>query len=247
MKRYGFALALAIALTPVSAMGGPITYNFSSGTLAATAVFNRSGSDLVVTLSNTSAADATVPTDILTGIFFEVTGDPLLTRTSALVPLGSSVLVGGTGADVTPVDRVVGGEWAYLNALNQVPATNEGISSSGLGIFGPSNVFPGANLQGPADPAGIQYGITSAGDNLTTGNGGLSGQNLIKNSVVFTLSGYSGEPSANITSVAFQYGTALDEPRVPGIELHAPEPGSWVLLGIGGLALAIGRWLQRRR
>jgi hypothetical protein len=247
MKLYGFAVGLAIALTPVSAMGGPITYNFSSGTLAASAVFSRSGSDLIVTLSNTSAADATVPTDILTGIFFEVTGDPLLTRTSALMPLGSSVLVGGTGVDVTPADRVVGGEWAYLNALNQVPSTNEGISSSGLGIFGPGDVFPGANLQGPAEPAGIQYGITSAGDNLTTGNGGLSGENLIKNSVVFTLSGYSGEPDANITNVAFQYGTGLDEPRFPGDFLHAPEPGSWVLLGIGGLALAIGRLLKRRR
>jgi hypothetical protein len=247
MKLSGIIIAFAMTLTPLSAIGGPITYNFSSGTLAATAVFSRSGSDLVVTLSNTSAADATVPTDILTGIFFEVTGDPLLTRTSALVALGSSVLVGGTGADVTPLDRVVGGEWAYLNALNQVPSTNEGISSSGLGIFGPGNVFPGANLQGPASPAGIQYGITSAGDNLTTGNGGLSGENLIKNSVVFTLSGYSGEPSANITSAAFQYGTALDEPRFPGTFLHAPEPGSWVLLGLGGLGLAICRWRQRRR
>ncbi|MBI3839112.1 MAG: PEP-CTERM sorting domain-containing protein, partial [Planctomycetia bacterium] len=229
---------------PLPAMGGPITYFFSSGGLAASADFAVSGTDLIVTLTNTSSADALVPTDILTGIFVEMMGDPALTRVSAMVPLSSSVLVGGTGADVTPGDRVVGGEWAYLNNLNQVPPNNEGISSVGLNIFGPgSDLFPGPNLQGPSDPNGIEFGITSAGDNLLTGNGGLSGQDLIKNAVVFTLGGFFGEPSDKIKGVTFQYGTALDEGQFVG---QTPEPGSLVLLGLGGAALGAYGWRRRK-
>ena len=235
MNPHRILWAWTLVLVPLSALGSPVTYNMTNGTRSASAEFARSGANLIVTLTNTSTADATVPTDILTGVFFEIAGNPLLARTSAIIPLGSAVLVGGTGVDVTPVDRVVGGEWAYLNNLSQVPLANSGISSSGLGIFGPHDRFPGPNLQGPASPAGVQFGITSALDNLLTGNGGLSGEYLIKSSVVFTLAGYSGEPDADISHVLFQYGTALDEPRLTG---HTPEPSSLVMLafGIGGLA-----------
>jgi hypothetical protein len=81
----------------------------------------------------------------------------------------------------------------------------------------------------------LQYGITSAGDNLTTGNGGLGGTHLIKNSVVLTLGGFTAEPDAAISSVYFQYGTDLTEPRIPGV---VPEPSSLILLAIGAVGLA---------
>ncbi|MBI2826020.1 MAG: PEP-CTERM sorting domain-containing protein [Planctomycetia bacterium] len=205
--------------------------------------FTRSGSDLIVTLANKSSADATVPTDILTGVFFKLDGDPALTRTSALVAK-NSVFVSNTGVDVTPADLVVGGEWAYKSGLSPAFDANQGISSAGLGIFGPPDLFPGSNLQDTTSPGGIEYGITRAGDNLLTGNGGLSGQHLIKNSVTFTLSGFSGEPDAKITKVFFQYGTALDEPRDPGTpDPLIPEPSTFCL---GALALA-GMTLLRRR
>lgn len=238
-------ILFAVLLLPASAFGDSITYSMTSGTRSATAEFVRSGTNLVITLSNTSSADAMVPTDILTGIFFDIDGNPALTPVSAELPLSSSVLVGNSGANATPLDRVVGGEWGYAQTV-AVPPNNGGVSSSGLGVFGSGDLFPGGNLQGPASPDGLQYGLTSAGDNMLTGNGGLSGQHLIRNSVVLTLSGFAFEPDAVISSVAFQYGTDLSEPRILGI---VPEPGSFALASMAAAAawvLALRRRVSRR-
>lgn len=235
MKTIRSLLLLAVVLAASPASAASVSYSFTSGNRSATALFEKSGGNLVVTLTNTSTYDALVPTDILTGVYFNIVGDPLLTRVSALVPLTSSVFEIGSGTDVTPADRVVGGEWAYLNNLVAVPPHNSGLSSVGLGVFGPGDVFPGSNLQGPTSPDGVQFGITSAGDNLTTGNGGISGSYLTKNAVVLTLGNFSGEPDAKIQGARFQYGTALDEPQFDAL---TPEPSSLVLAGLGTATVA---------
>jgi hypothetical protein len=231
-------MAFAITLvSPWAVMAGPISYNFTSGTRAATVDFARSGTDLIVTLTNTSTFDAMNPTDILTAVFFDVVGNPTLSRTSAIIAPGSFAFTPGTGATVTPVGGVVGGEWAYKNSLAYM-LNNQAVSSVGLNIFGPGDLFPGPDLTPPPSPDGVEWGITSIGDNPTTGNGGLIGNNpqdLIKNAVVFTLGGYTGEPSTDILRATFQYGTALDE---FSITVPTPEPGSCVLLGLGGIGFA---------
>ncbi len=234
------ALFLAVALLPFSALATPITYSFSSGGLAASATFDQTGASLTVTLTNTSTSDALDPTDILTAVYFNLTGDPALSRTSAILAPGSVVKVGGTGALVPVSGGVVGGEWAYLNNSDPPLPNSSGVSSVGLGVFGPGDLFPGPNLQGPTSPDGVQFGITALGDNLLTGNGGLSGEDLIQNSVVFTLGGYTGDPSADITAVTFQYGTGLDEPSYPGSPSgnpNVPEPSSLATMALGALAL----------
>jgi hypothetical protein len=209
------------------------SFTGSAGTRAASVSFDTSGSDLIVTLTNTSSVDAMQPTDVLTAVYFNI-GGPIISlgRVSAILGAGSVVVNG-------PVDpgNVVGGEWAYLGGSGSLPGgARYGISSTGMGVFGPGDRFPGSDLESPTSPDGLQYGITTAGDNALTGNGGISGTGLIKNSVVFTLSGLpSGfDPSSQIGSVTFQYGTALDEPQVPAV----PAPGAIALLACAGLVVA---------
>jgi hypothetical protein len=241
---------LVIALVFASTAGATsIEIEGASGNRSASATFIQFGTALQVTLTNTSLADVMQPIDVLTAVFFTLAGHPTLTRTSALLAPGSSVLFG-----VAP-DDVVGGEWAYKNGLASAPlGATAGISSVGLGLFGPFDRFPGANLQGPDSPNGLQYGLTSAGDDPATGNAPVTGDKaLIRNAVVFTL----GLPndyaltSGNITKVSFQYGTSLSEPNVPGIytpppssQDPVPESSTLVLFG-SGLA-GLGLWVWKR-
>jgi hypothetical protein len=209
----------------------PLYVTGSSGSLEASAFFDNSGGNLVVTLTNLSTSDVLAPSEVLTGVFFKVNNDPALTRISAILASGSSVYGGGVSSG-----NSVGGEWAYLNGLN-IYGANQGISSSGLGLFGSANRFPpGENLQNTNSPGGVEYGITSLGDNLLTGNGGISGQALIKNSVVFTLGGFKDlDPIRTISNVTFQYGTSLKEPHVA-----VPDGGSTILyLGLALIAFSL--------
>jgi hypothetical protein len=242
-----FAFFLAAVGMVSSAFATPITFTGSSGSLAASVSFEIVAGNLQVTLTNTSSADVLVPTDVLTGVFFNVSGDPTLTRLSGLLAGGSTVFYDAQGQ---PAGGVIGGEWAYLNGISQYSA-NSGISSSGLGIFGPGNLFPGPDLESPASPDGVQYGLLSAGDNTGTGNGGITGSGgLIQNSVVFTLDNLpAGFTLAFIDRITFQYGTALTDTSFTGgctsncLSQETPEPQSLALVGFGLLALA----LMRRR
>ena len=228
----GLAGAWALALGAGSLQAASFTFTASQGNLAASAEFEVSGTDLIITLTNTSTADVQVPADVLTALFFDVVGSPLdLSRISALLGPTSDVLFGPQ-----PAGDIVGGEWTYETGLVGAPDDQDyGISSSGFGVFSSSGKFPGPNLAGPSSVNGLQYGILSAGDDSTTGNAAvMGGQPLIKNEVVFTLSGVPADfdPETQITSVAFQYGTSLGEPTI-----RPPEPATLFLMGMGAIAL----------
>lgn len=235
------AVCLALAMTAGSASASGITFTATgTGTdsdLSASVNFDLVGGALQVTLTNTSTYDVLAPADVLTAVFFDFTPLVTLTTTSATVASGSTVYFGPTDPG-----GVVGGEFGYATGLSGAPASaGLGVSSSGLGLFGPSDLFPGTNLQGPESPDGIQYGITSAGDNLATGNAAVTGANaLIKNSVVFVLSGdFSGLTIEDLSfsNVSFQYGTGLDEPNI-----SVPDGGSTIsLLGLAMLGVGFAR------
>ena len=250
-----FAAGLAVAVFAADA--APIVYGGSQGSLAASASFEVSGTHLIVTLTNTSTNDVTAPGGVLTGVGFDLAGNPTLSGISVLLNTGSTVFYDPQGQ---PPSGIVGGEWGYKSGISFHGAA-QGISSTGLGIFGPGNRFPGANLSGNSNGslAGVDYGLLSAGDNTATGNTGLTGSGgLIKNSVVFTFGNLPADfdPYTEISHVVFQYGSDLDEGHFAGLctancdplpapllSPSVPEPGTLVLLGS---ALA-GFWLLRRR
>lgn len=212
------------------ALADSITLSAASGSLAASAKFETVGTNLEITLTNTSSFDVPAPASVLTALFFSVTSGPLsLTPVSAVLDGGSVVFF-----DDAPVGGVVGGEWEYEDSFGG-PApggASYGISSSGFGLFGSGEIFPGPNLDPPPNVDGLNYGVTSAGDNPATGNAAVTGGfPLIKNSVKFTLSGLPVDFSlTRISGVNWQYGTDLSEPNIP-------EPSTLALLLVSGAAI----------
>jgi hypothetical protein len=243
MSRKSVWIGIVLCVVALPCYAAPITFSASSGTLAANAVFDIVGGNLQVTLTNTSSYDVLVPADVLTAVFFNMAGNPTLTPLSVVLASGSTVLFPFSGTGTDP-GGVVGGEFAYKSGLTGAPGgASYGVSNSGLSpLFGPPDLFPGTDLQSPLSPDGIQYGITSAGDNPATGNTPVTGTNaLIKNSVVITLSGLQTNfDLANISNVSFQYGTDLSEPNI-----KVPEAGALLLFGTGLVGLVGYRRVRR--
>ena len=266
LRRNLTKLSGALALTSlVAAANAAVTFSGSSGSLAASAEFqvvNLLGVDyLEIRLTNTSAADTVDPADLLTGVFFTLSGaSNVLTNQGGQTGVfleGSTVTINGTTPGPTGGGNV-GGEFAFVSGLttNLLPGPSDpniyyGVSSSGLGLFGPGDVFSsGSNLDGPGDPNGMNYGITSTGDNPATKNPGqYSSVPLINDSVLITLMEANAFDLATldlntIGNVTFQYGTGLDEPRFTSTITAIPETSS--TLTLGGVLLA-GAFMRVRR
>ena len=219
-----------------------LLFTTAPGAMAASADFViLPGGFLQVTLTNTGTGDPAAPGDILSGVLFNLAGNPTLSKDSAVLGAGSTVIHGPTpstdpAAGAPP--NSVAGEWAYTNSLNSHGA-NESIYSAGY--FDGNARFPvspgsatvGTNLQGPGSVNGIQYGITTAFDTLGNDNTGIAA-GLIQNQVVFTLDNFTGS-LADISSVSFQYGTALTETNIPGT---SPVPDSGPTAMLLGLSLS---------
>jgi hypothetical protein len=207
-------------------------------TLSASATFTVTNLQLVITLSNTATFDPDDSADILTGIFFTLAGDPPLARTSAV--LGSDTAIKNRPG-VSGPGMNVGDEWIYGNGLTGLPhGANEGLTIASLKKISRRNRFSGPKL---APSSGVQFGVTTAFDTLGNDKASLKHQQLIENTVIFTLSGLPTDFTvADISNVSFQYGTSLKD---PGLNLAGtisgegggtpviPEPGTATLIATG--------------
>src|SRR5258705_8249666 len=109
------ATALLVCASALQAtINAPSSFTFSSGTRAASANFTQISGNLQVTLTNTYTGDVLVPTDVLTAVFFDISGSPVLAPVSATLAAGSSI-VNTINCDVNPCAGAtnVGGEWGF--------------------------------------------------------------------------------------------------------------------------------------
>ena len=251
---------LALMVAAPSAKAGPVTFSFGptvnnnegSTLLSASAVFANVAGNLQITLTNTATSDVMRPSDILSALFFDIAGDPTLTSVSAHLAADGFLSSGTTTANP---NLNVGGEWAYnanVTSGSVLGGGGQGISSTGLGVFGGPTFF-GPNIAGPVAVNGLQMAIVNAADDPTTGNAPVTGGTLLSGpSVVFTLSGLAADfdpiESGLITNVSFLYGTSLSGPQYctggndcgPTPPVIA-EPGTLALFGLGLAGFAYTR------
>jgi hypothetical protein len=228
------SLALLVWAAPGRA---DLLFSGSSGTHSASAQFDLTGTTLTVTLTNTSTSDVLVPTDVLTAVCFNTSH----TLTPKSANLGFSTVAYGTLTNV-------GDGWGYGSGIN---AEGENSAISATGAFtglGHSNFSTANNMLD-----GLPYGILSAGDNLATGNGGVTGGGpLIKNSVQFVLTVAAGFTLSDLgNTVIFQYGTSsgsnyFSSNGAGPTVLAVPVPPSAALFAIGGCVCFVARRSRRR-
>jgi hypothetical protein len=222
----GLGISAARSFATEFSFSGSGTDNDSGNSLSALATFNITGNDLKITLQNNGAA-ATQPGDVLTILYFNINGTPNLKPDSATLGSGSSLIHPGLDPGS------IGGNWEYKNVSGPNGAT-AGISTTGIGQFGPSG-----NFGSPAHVGGVSFGIVNGlGANP---NGGMD-HTLINDSIIFDMTLPTGFDVTSITDVGFQYGTSSGEAFVPSTPpvRTVPDGGSTVILlgaALAGIAL----------
>lgn len=231
MKNIKFlALALAVAV-PFAGQAVVFTGTGVNGgyTLKAKADFSWSAGLLTVKLTNLAPTAADVPAHTLSGLFFNLTGNPGMTKNNAAIGSGSTLVHDPGGV-------IIGDHYAFKSGITfnggTINVANAyGISSVGLGIFSPGDTFTGNG----GSVNGDDYNIISAAGHLSHPQ--LNSNPMVKDTMVYqmNLASFSEDMVKN---VKFHYSSATS-----GETLNAvPEPATMSLIG-----LALIPALRRRK
>lgn len=261
MRLVSFAL-LTLVLTcaaPSSVEAGSVVFSGTGAgeegvNLSASALFTVEGSTLKITLQNTGDSSGTtkdLPSNQLSGVFFDLPTGVSLTPVSAVVASGALVQANSCSTGLcNGATTNVGGEFAYNTSNDSWDGNHQGNHAvSGSGYIGLSaGNMGGPNLDGTDAPNGPNFGII-ADNSAFKPNGGLAGVPLIKKEVVFALAmtkngqAYSGLELAQISNVSFQYGTGFGQPSFSGgggDGSQIPEPAALLLL-VPAIGMAVSR------
>jgi len=245
----GWAIALAAIALALSAQPAKASFwTFSdSSNRAASADFSLSGNTLTITLQNTASVAPSAPSGVFTAIFFDYSGPGSITFNalnmghSAAVASGAANYSGNYGG-FGPND--IGGEWAFRSGVNNF---SYGLSSTGLGDFGPGDRFNNNDLSPPASPDGPQWGIVNS--TFTNGNGGVSDP-MVQDTATFTFTVNGAFDVNAITRVFFLYGTAYGEAGGDGGGgggNAVPAPAGLILLASAVPVFAFRRLIRRKQ
>jgi hypothetical protein len=261
------AVLLLIALYPLASsthvVAAPtsVTYTGSAPTnvknekgviLKATATFTVSNLDLIIAMSNISTNAPKTASDILTGIFFDISTNLAFTPVSAMVGPDST-----TGAPLLgESDFDVSGQWAYKGDLPTGNLSKDapgeyGLSDTKFSFFKKSNLLSDIKLPGTSPLSGVQFGITDMSNFDPKARGSIKHADLIINTIDLALNGLPVNFSlTDISDVTFVFGKSINK----GIDISGemvaqiPEPGTVALVAIGLLgALTLTRSGVRRR
>ncbi len=203
--------------------------------LAASATFTISGNELTVQLLNISTSKVANNPQVLTGLFFNVSGNPALTSPTVQLD-GTSGYVNTSKNSLT---GVLGDHWGYRQGdlgINQ-QSYEYGFGAAGFsGVFGSGNTISGNH----ESMQGVDYGLVGPGGIDTSNNGLANNGPQIQNGVDFTLTGLDPQNPPVIFNVLFQYGSASSgEFSMTGIPQNSdvPEPGVVAMLLAFGMAV----------
>ena len=215
-SRISLVLALAASLaglgapraraTAVVTFDGAFNNPATSNTDTATATFGFSGADLTLVLTNTSTFGQYQNADGLSGLFFDISGNPGLTGTSAT----ASGLVDPSATGPQNVSN----RWGFQHSASgytyreggTLTTAQYGVAAAGYSSlkqsFGHSNFG-----SGPSNALrGLDYSIVGADFARIKGHGAGT---LVDNAVTFQFSGLpDGFSLSDIGNVTFAYGTS---------------------------------------
>lgn len=237
------ALAVVTVLQIPKADAASMTFSVtgsnsaSNNALASSVVFDDllNPGKLTVTLTNTKGVS--VPSDVLTSVFWDYGGSPLnLSLISATAPTVTKKNPSTTTNNVNLLDTPNNGkEWAFASTNNSAGLNgitqDYGLGTAGLGIF-----------QGIGGQQQFNYGIINGYN--SDANPQVKEGSFVNNSATFVLSGLPNNfDISKIGSVRFQYGTNLSEPSIikaegtyysppPPLPKKVPESGTTAALGL---------------